>query len=238
MSAVTTPNWHWNRFADGAALADALADRVAQELARAIASRGAALIAVSGGTTPGRFFEVLSNRDLDWAKVTVTLVDERFVPATSPRSNSALVAATLLQNRARAADFVPLYRASASAEKAALEAGADLEKMSWPLDAAVLGMGGDGHTASFFPDAGGLDALLDPGSDKSILAVDAPGAGEPRLTLSLPRLADARFVALHIEGNTKRDVLEGALFSIADQKLPVRRVLDAAQRPVEIFWAP
>lgn len=230
--------WRWNRFADGAGLATALADAVTAQLSQAIAERGAALIAVSGGTTPRLFFDALSKRDCDWAKVTVTLVDERFVPMTSPRSNAALVTGALLQNRAAAARFEPLYRASMNAQSAAEEAEAELSTLAWPLDVAVLGMGGDGHTASFFPDASGLDKLLDPETETSVLAVQAPSAGEPRLTLSLPRLAEARFAALHIEGDAKRQVLENALSTDSQTKLPVRRVVDAARRTVEIFWAP
>ena len=84
-----------HEFNDGAALAEGLADHVSVALGDAIAARGKATIAVSGGSTPKAFFKALSTRDIDWAKVTVTLVDERFVPADNPRSNHQLVADNL-----------------------------------------------------------------------------------------------------------------------------------------------
>ena len=74
------PMEHIHRFDTRPALAQALADAVVAALEAALAERGAASLAVSGGSTPKLFFEVLSQRPLDWANVTVTLVDERFVP--------------------------------------------------------------------------------------------------------------------------------------------------------------
>jgi 6-phosphogluconolactonase len=224
-----------HEFASGEALAAAFAGRVATELAAAIARRGVGFLAVSGGTTPAKFFAALSTAAIDWKKVIVTLVDERLVPESSPRSNAGLVRRNLLQGAASAATFVPLYREVADVEAAALAADTALRGEPWPLDVAVLGMGADGHTASFFPDAEGLDGLLDPKSGRLVLPVHAQSAGEPRLTLSLPVLASARFLALHIEGAAKRSVLEGVL---GGTPAPIGTTLAASQRPAEIFWAP
>jgi 6-phosphogluconolactonase len=163
-------------------------------------------------------------------------VDERFVPASSPRSNAGLVAANLLQNAAKAARFVPLYHEAQSIEDAATSDNTALRSLPWPLDVVVLGMGTDGHTASFFPDADDLSVLLDPSSHRIVLPVQAASAGEPRLTLSLARIIGAGFIALHIEGEDKRIAFEAAMGS-GDRK-PIRAVFDAAQRPVEVFWAP
>ncbi|WP_404925096.1 6-phosphogluconolactonase [Mesorhizobium sp. ORM16] len=233
---LNSPSYNWNGFSDRAELAAALAERVADRLAKAIAARGTALLAVSGGTTPAKFFAALSGMPIAWDKVTVTLIDERFVPASSPRSNAGLVAANLLQNAAAAARFVPLYHEAVSIEDAAASDNAALQSLPWPLDVAVLGMGPDGHTASFFPDADDLAKLLDPSSDRIVLPVHAASAGEPRLTLSLARIVDAGLLALHIEGEDKRTAFDGAV--APGPRKPIRAVLDAAPRPVEVFWAP
>ncbi|RWI92682.1 MAG: 6-phosphogluconolactonase [Mesorhizobium sp.] len=226
----------WNRFADRQQLAAALAGHVAARLTKAITDRGTAFLAVSGGTTPAKFFAALSLIPIAWDKVTVTLVDERFVPPSSPRSNAGLVAANLLQNKAAAARFVPLYHEAATIEDAAASDSEPLQSLPWPLDVVVLGMGADGHTASFFPDAGNLAELIDPSSPRIVLPVHAQSAGEPRLTLSMARIVAAGFIALHIEGEDKRIAFDGAMG--AGMKKPIRNVLEAAPIPVEVFWAP
>ncbi|TIO49177.1 MAG: 6-phosphogluconolactonase [Mesorhizobium sp.] len=226
----------WNGFADRQELAAALAGHVAARLTKAIAERGTALLAVSGGTTPAKFLAALSAIPIAWDKVTVTLVDERFVPPASPRSNAGLVAANLLRNAAAAARFVPLYHQAASIEDAATLDNGMLDELPWPLDVVVLGMGGDGHTASFFPDAGNLAELLDPSSRRIVLPVHAPSGGEPRLTLSMARIVAAGFIALHIEGEDKRAAFDGAMG--AGAKKPIRKVLEASPIAVEVFWAP
>ncbi|MDQ6436677.1 6-phosphogluconolactonase [Mesorhizobium sp. LHD-90] len=216
-------------------LAAALAAKVAAVLGEAIETRGRALLAVSGGTTPALFFRTLSEIDLDWAKVVVTLVDERFVPEDSPRSNAGLAKANLLTGKASAARFVGLYRDAPDVEEAAREADDVIDGLGLPLDAVVLGMGGDGHTASFFPDAATLPQLLATENQKLVMPVHAASGGEPRLTLTMPAIANASFIALHIEGEAKRKVLASV---IAGEKLPIRAVLEAAHEPVEVFWAP
>lgn len=228
--------YNWHAFSGRPELATALAGRVADRLSKAIAERATALLAVSGGTTPAKFFAALSATPIAWDKVIVTLVDERFVPASSPRSNAGLVAANLLQNAAKAARFVPLYHEAVGIEDAAASDDAALRSLPWPLDVVVLGMGPDGHTASFFPDADDLPKLLDPASDRIVLPVHAASAGEPRLTLSLARIVDAGFIALHIEGEDKRTAFDGAV--APGPRKPIRAVLDAAPKPVEVFWAP
>lgn len=220
-------------FETRAELASVLAADIARRLAATIETDGDATLAVSGGSTPGLLFDALSTCDIDWPLVVVTLVDERFVPDTSDRSNAALVRARLLKNKAAAARFLPLYRDGKTPDECAEDAGKALAKHV--PDVVILGMGNDGHTASFFPDARELEKLLDPNSSLLIAPVHAQSAVETRLTLTLPPIADAPFVALHIEGAEKAATLARALED--GSQLPIRRVMDAAQRPVEIFWA-
>lgn len=216
-------------------LAETLAGDVADALERAIAMRGRALLAVSGGSTPGRFFDALSKRQLDWQNVIVTLVDERFTPPTSDRSNEKLARERLLVNAARLARFIPLYSDAGSAEAAATQAQAALALFGGAPDVAILGMGGDGHTASFFPDAAELESLLAPENPAGVLPVHAKSAGEPRLTLPLSRLLEAPLLAVHIEGQEKRDVLDKALEPAA--AFPISAVFTHASKPVPVYWA-
>ena len=206
------------------ALAETLARDVADELARAIEAKGRATLAVSGGTTPKLFFEKLSMIDIPWSRVSVTLVDERQVPESSERSNARLVRAHLLQNKAAAARFVPLV------------GNPDAENIP-AFDVAVLGMGNDGHTASFFPGGDTLAEAIDAETRKRLIAITAPGAGEPRLTFTLPVLAQAGRLALHIEGAEKKQVLKQALAEGPQEDMPVRAVL-RGPAPVTLYWCP
>ncbi|KGD86254.1 6-phosphogluconolactonase [Rhizobium sp. YS-1r] len=227
-----------HEFSDAATLATALADEVAARLAAAIPERGSASIAVSGGSTPKRFFETLSTRDIDWGKVTVTLVDERFVPADNPRSNHLLVATHLLKDRAAAAKFIPLYYDCSSIDEAAVIATEKAAGIGKPFDVVILGMGTDGHTASFFPHGNNLGQALNLSGPRGVLTMEAEGAGEERLTFSFASLSDARFLALHIEGQGKKDVLDKAKAGSDETEMPIRAVLNRAQSPLEIYWAP
>ena len=226
---------HWRVFPSRETLAEALADDVACVLRAALKARGRATLAVSGGTTPGHFFDALSKLHLDWANVVVTLVDERFVSPSSGRSNERLVRDRLLRNEARPARLLPLFTAVESVERAANQAEAGLALLGPSLDAAILGMGADGHTASFFPDAPNLPQLTDPVQRRRVMPVHAPSGGEPRLTLTLPRLTGARFLALHIEGEEKKKVLDSALTPGGEK--PVTAIFTHSDKPVPVYWA-
>lgn len=219
-------------------LAVALAGAVAEHLNDGIESRGQAVLAVSGGSTPARFFQVLGRRkDIDWASVTVTLVDERWVPETSKRSNAALVNEKLLQGPAASAHFVPLYQGGETPDAAGIaRAGMAIDALPRPFDAVILGMGNDGHTASFFPGGDNLAAALT--GEGPVIAIRAPGAGEPRVTLVLRRLLDASGLYLHIEGEEKLATLELAAADGPVEDMPVRSILRQSQTPLTIFWSP
>lgn len=228
----------WEEFASGQEVAEALASVVAERLTEATKARGSALLAVSGGSTPPPFFRALSHKKIDWPRVTVTLVDERFVPPTSERSNARLVTQHLLQNEAARADFAGLFYDLDSVEAAAERAENALSVLPFPLDIAVLGMGTDLHTASFFPDAENVEELLAGEGGVRVLPVHAPSAGEQRLTLSMPTITQARFIVLQIEGAEKKTVLETALAANDSPAPPICAVLEKAQTPVQIYWAP
>ena len=222
-------------FHDKQQLAEALAEAVAANLKAGIKAHGVASLAVSGGLTPARFFQVLSQRsDVPWEKVAITLVDERWVDESSDRSNARLVKANLLQHRAAIANFVPLYQGGATPDP--VRAGRAQAGVPQPLDVAILGMGNDGHTASFFPGGDNLEEALT--AEGPVVAITAPGAGEPRVTLTLKRLVAARALYLHIEGEEKVKTLEQAEAEGPVEDMPVRAILRQTQTPLTIYWCP
>jgi 6-phosphogluconolactonase len=232
---VTAPAFH--EYQDGDTLAAALADFISAAMLARIAKDGAASLAVSGGHTPVRLFETLSQRPLPWAKIGITLVDERWVRETSDRSNSRLVRQHLLKGPAASARFVPLANDAPTPEEGLYAVDEALEALNWPLACAILGMGDDGHTASLFPGGDRLDEALDPKGALGLIPMRAPDAIEPRLTFSFPVLSSADALALHIEGTDKRAVLDKALGEGPVTDMPIRAFLRAA-RPPDIFCCP
>jgi 6-phosphogluconolactonase len=210
---------------DRPALAETLTKDIAAALKQKISASGRAILAVSGGTTPKLMFDHLSRQHLPWDRVTITLVDERQVPITSDRSNARLVSEHLLINRAASAQFVPLFENVENAARLG------------PFDAVVLGMGTDGHTASFFPEGDNLAKALDLDTAARIIEMRAPDAGEPRLTFTLAALLASPFIGLHIEGEDKMRVLEKAEMPGPVADMPVRAVI-AAREPVSLYWSP
>ena len=210
--------------ADRDALAHLLAGEVAAVLERAIRGRDRAALAVPGGTTPAAFLTALGGHALDWGTASVTLTDERCVPADHPRSNRRLLDETLFAGPAHAAQFVALD------DEQALSA-------LLPLDACVLGMGGDFHIASLFPGADRLDEALSPDCGAAALRLQAPGAPEARITLTAPVLTGAGRCFVLIHGAEKRAALDRARAAAGPADAPVRLVLDAPT-PATVYWAP
>lgn len=238
MTTDLSSHTHLHIFPDLAALAESLATTIANDLRIALTARGRASLALSGGNTPKRFLQALSLQPLPWQDVVVTLVDERWVPESNERSNARLLRENLLRNAAVEARFLPLYRDTPEPEQALLEVERDLSSLPSPFDAVVLGMGNDGHTASFFPGGDRLADALDPATTAVVLPMRAPGAGEPRITLTLPPILAARHLYLHIEGAEKQRVLEDAISGNgAGAGYPMRSVLRHAISPVQVFYS-
>lgn len=223
-------------FANSAELAAALAADVASQLRAAIAERGRALLALSGGTTPLQFMRALSAQPLEWARVIVTLCDERWVPPQHARSNARLIDEALLQGAAAAARFVPLYISAPDPESGLAAVASEVSALPLPIDVAVLGLGLDGHTASLFPDGDRIDAALDARGAAVVLPMRSPSAGEPRITLTLPVLAAARNLYLHIEGPEKKRVLARIVRGEDARQSPLPALMQHAGAPLAVYW--
>jgi len=230
-------DFHRAEFADGEELAKGLADWTAERLRAAIEARGVALLVVSGGKSPARFFELLSNVDLDWPRVMITLADERRVADDSPRSNARLVRERLLQNRAATASFTPLADVRLPEDQELAAASARIARLPTPADVVILGMGDDGHTASWFPAADGLADAMDPGARQLVAPIVAPDAPEPRLTLTGRVVLRARAIALEIEGEAKLATFAKALKPGPEEAMPIRAVVRRAANRLTVFSA-
>ena len=228
----------FKEFKDSATLVVALAAQVADLLRLGIKERGRASLVVSGGSTPVPFFAALSERELDWEEVTVTLADERWVDTSDAASNEHLVRLHLLQNRAALARFVGLKTGALTAAQGEKECADGLAEVPSPFDALILGMGNDGHTASLFPEAARLKSALALDSGQLCMAITPPSAPHERMTLTLPALLQSRRIILHLVGPDKRAVYEKALTEGPVGEMPIRAVLRQTISPVTVFWGP
>lgn len=194
--------------------------------------RGQALIAVSGGETPRLVFEYLSEMPIDWARVTITLTDERWVPASDGDSNEALLRSCLIDTAGKSCTFVPLYGGEMSPKLGHDKCEYRLRSLQLPFDAVYLGMGSDGHIASLFPGA--------PTSDGSnlCLAVSRSGSRVARMSLSLPTLLNTRHLMLLYSGAEKRETYLQVKNTGNFEKYPLGRILVQPHPRLVVFWAP
>ncbi len=206
-----------------------LADTLASELKTALLMNDHVSLAVPGGTTPGPIFDSLCAADLEWSRVHVMLTDERWVPETSERSNTRLLRTRLLTSRAAAATYVPLYAEAETPEEKLPELAAAVAR-ELPVSVMLLGMGTDMHTASIFPGADQLDRALH--GDDLLVAMRAPGAPEPRITLSAKVLKSAMSRHMVIVGGDKREALERARH-LPPEEAPVAAILSGTT----VHWA-
>jgi 6-phosphogluconolactonase len=225
-------------FATPAQADQALSDAICAALAAALHDRGQASLVVSGGRSPIEFFQRLQAAALDWSRVWITLADERWVPDGDPDSNATLVRQHLLQGAAAAARFVPLWNAALTPAHALADRAAALAALPRPFDAVVLGMGEDGHTASLFAGADGVEAALDPCGSALLAAINPPQAAHQRLTLTVAALLDSRHIHLPLAGATKQAVYAQALRDCDPLQLPVAAVLCQSAVPVTTYLSP
>ncbi len=196
---------------DAETVAARAAAHVERELAQAVATRGVAHLALSGGTTPGRTYELLAQGDVGWKDVHVWFADERCVPPDDEESNYRLAAQTLLDPAGVPAARVHRMEGELGPDEGARRyADALARTIAAPpiLDVVVLGIGPDGHVASLFPGAPTLDA----GEEAICLPVaDSPKPPPERITLSLATLRAARGCVLLATGASKADAIAAML---------------------------
>ena len=226
------------KFADSDSLARALSGELAANLKGAIAARGLASLVVSGGKSPVKLFELLRAENLDWSRVCVALADERWVDPSDPDSNEKLVRDVLLKEAAAAARFIGLKNAAPTPDLGAVSAWETFARVPRPFDAIVLGMGDDGHTASLFPGSPNLSSALNPAAAPGCVGMRAPVAPQPRLSLNLSALLDARRIVVLIAGDEKWRTYLAATEQGPVQDMPIRAVLRQTRTPVEVLWSP
>lgn len=225
----------WWEFDSAEEMIDQVVGDVTFIIESALDSRGQALVAFPGGTTPKPILEKLAQANLRWKNVTIIPTDDRLVPVDNALSNVAMIAKIFIPKGAR---VLPITSDAADHKLAGNAANARLADLHWPPDLVWLGMGADGHTASIFPGPD-LDDALNAAKDVRAVGV-APDPLPPevpvnRVTLTASAIASARTTMLVMSGGKKREILETAIEEGAKSVYPVGRVLDKITVPVDIY---
>lgn len=204
------------RYADTAALVAAAGDRLVDAITSAIAERGQAAIALTGGGTGIGLLKRVRERsgEIDWAKVHIYWGDERFVPQDDDERNDKQAREALLDHigippvnvhaiAASDGEFGDDLEAAAAGYAQLLSANFDTPE----FDVHLLGMGGEGHVNSLFPDT---DAVRE--TERFVVGVsDSPKPPPRRITLTLPAVQSSREVWLVVSGEAKADAVAAAV---------------------------
>jgi 6-phosphogluconolactonase len=229
-------------FKDREALTAELSEMIAQSITNVAARDGVVRLALSGGSTPAPLYRALAARQLPWSKVDLALVDERWVAPDHEASNERLVRDCFAPALAAGARFTPM-KTDAGSPREALAVVEPRYAALRPFDIVVLGMGLDGHAASWFPGAEGLEQALDRSGTAMIAAIRAigsSGAGAyiDRMTLTRRAVMDSGWRVLVIVGAEKRAALERAVRDGLEADAPVTVLFRSFPLDTGVFWAP
>lgn len=219
---------------------DALVGALKVATSHALETKGFANLALSGGSTPEPAYEAFAQLDFDWSKVTIALVDERWVaPDDDDASNEKMIRRAFAN--AKGVKIVGMITDDDTIEKAAIKLD-EIYKNLRPFDAIVLGMGPDAHTASWFSGANGLDEILNENCAKNIATINAShsevgGKFPHRLTMTLPPIVETQMLIALIFGQDKLEVLEQSVTGDA-RSMPIKAAIDSALHGLAFFWAP
>ena len=210
-----------------------LSHRIGQILTQSITENGCASIAVSGGRTPISLFEELSILNLDWSKVELTLVDERWIDAKHKDSNELLVRKHLIKNKATQIKFFPIKNSANSTKEGQILYEQVLQQLKLPFDVIVLGMGDDGHTASLFPCCKELSQAMDPNNQQKCIVTKPKNAPYERISLTFSTISKVKNLILQMRGSSKLRTFELAMTLKDAKKMPIYAF---TEQPLEIYW--
>ena len=221
-------------FSDKEALIAEATAFLSEALEVAVEERGRASLMLSGGSSPEPVYRALAEAPLAWKGVGISLVDERWVPSGHSASNGDFIQSCFAESPGEGAHFIRLYNGHDTAGQGLEAAEQALASLATPFDVCVLGMGLDGHTASWFPNSQGLGVALDPENTALLCAVDATGcegAGDnpERITLTFSAVNAARKSLLLLTSSEKTDVFQSAMEK-SEAEAPVKALLKLGEK--------
>ena len=217
-------NLRENIFTDKTKLELELAEEISQKLDLELKNKGEANLLVSGGSTPKKLYEILSNKKIDWKNVSIGLIDERFVATNTEESNELLIKNTLLKNKAADAKFIGLIF-NINDYKENLNITISKHKPFYKsITCSILGMGSDGHTASLFPNFEEVYTDDNIYGDKMIINTKATSEPSKRISYTKAKILSSKHLFLYFNGKEKLDVFNSA-----------KKNKNASIRPISAF---
>lgn len=226
----------FNSFESKEELVKKLSFEISNRLQESIALNNKASLLVSGGNTPKLLFKNLSKMEIPWEKVTIALVDERWIEVENKDSNELLVKSYLMQNFASKAKFISMFIPNIKACDAQELCNKNYETIT-PFDVIVLGMGTDAHTASLFPNNEKLEKAYDLENKSKVISIKPKTAPYERMSLTLKSILSAKSIFLHIEGEEKLKVYKKALIEENRYEMPISSVLNQKEKKIEVYYS-
>lgn len=207
-----------NKFPNSEELVQELAKKIIADILDAIKNEDKALLLVSGGSTPIKLFETLSKEYIPWEKVTIGLIDERFVAPDHEKSNALLVKTHFLHFFAEKANFIGMvYDTNSESENLKRVKEAYKPFINSRSTISILGMGDDGHTASLFPNDKSSEDDLAGNAEGNIINTIAPVFPHKRITCNKNLILNSSSLYLMFTGESKLNVYKKA----ESEKLPI-----------------
>tara|TARA_B100000780_G_scaffold275605_1_gene242547 strand:- start:7 stop:627 length:621 start_codon:yes stop_codon:yes gene_type:complete len=198
------------------------AKSIYEALKNSIDNNGSASFVVSGGSSPVKIFNDLSKSDLDWSKVSITLVDDRVVSSEHPDSNERLLKENLFINNASVAKFISLKSDSE-----------EVMNINRPFDIMLLGMGEDGHFASLFPELVDNSNYFDLSANPEIIFTEPMGNPcHKRVSMNLSMIMKSKKIILLVSSSAKLILVDQAL---ENKYLPIHFLLNQQTKDIEII---
>ncbi len=211
------------------------------QLEKAIQQSGSASMMLSGGSTPKPLYQSLSKSQIPWQLVTIGMVDERWISSEDEASNERFIRLNLLNHLPQKPKFLSMKTEEKDPFSANQSVSHQYKQMHTPFDLTILGMGNDGHTASLFPNARGLNDALKNQQDLCVgidaIPSEVTGQHTQRMTLTLKAIKSSKVIKLLITGKDKLATYHRALQGNDIENMPIRAILHQNDTPVIVYWA-